>query len=197
MLQSEKLSRRTTYIARIAGSHLNLEWSLSRQPGPSYILEPLVVLMIHAYNSSFTRYVAYDYSFAYILMYKGFIGAQQFWYLQWDGHFSSSFIISLTSLFGPNIVSVLPLLPLGLWLAAMTWTIKQISMKFHISDPWKVSFLLVLLIIATTLSTIPQIFQSRCWQVGMFIFLAPLIIFAITLNSAVSKSDNRTEVKVW
>jgi hypothetical protein len=139
----------------------------------------ILVLVIHAYNGSFTRYWADDYSFANVLTSEGFIGAQKYWYLQWDGRFTSTFAISLAELIGPRIVPILPSLALIIWLIAMTWTIKQFRLKIFLMNSRLLPFLLAVFVIATALSTCPDIFQSFYWQVGMLTYLVPVIILTL------------------
>lgn len=137
------------------------------------------VLVIHAYMGTFTRYWADDYSLANVLQSEGLVGAQQWWYLNWTGAFSSSLAISLMALIGPRVVSVLPLLALGLWLICMTWTIMQFTQKVHLPKPLLVSILLAVLLIAIILNTIPNVFESIYWQTGMLFYLFPLIILTV------------------
>ncbi|HET7897948.1 MAG TPA: hypothetical protein VFL47_09770, partial [Flavisolibacter sp.] len=73
-------------------------------------------LALYAYLGTFTRYMADDYCSAAALKVDGFWGAQAYWWQNWSGRYSFSFLASLVEMLGLKIVPVLPALGIALWL---------------------------------------------------------------------------------
>src|SRR5512132_1681351 len=85
------------------------------------LLFMLATLVVYAYLGTFTRYMADDYSTASVLQDEGFWGAQTYWWQNWSGRYSFTFVISFVELFGVGIVPILPTLIILLWLFSITW----------------------------------------------------------------------------
>lgn len=143
-------------------------------------------LAAHAYIGLFTRLIADDYATASALRAHGFFGSQRFWYENWSGRFTFSFLVALTHLITPGIVPWLPLIALLVWTGAMMWVVFQFDFGAPTSPLTAV--LLSTLPIVATLEVIPTIYQSLYWMTGMLTYIAPLILFVVLFGIVVKAS---------
>lgn len=137
------------------------------------LLLPLLAL---AYIGLFTRYMADDYCTAWAVNKFSFIKSQAFWYREWTGRFSFSFLVGLVELWGPALIPLLPLTALACWLTAMTWAMYQLASVVPWPRPLFTSLVAAELVIFATLITTHHIVQSLYWQSGMLTYIPPLIL---------------------
>src|ERR1043165_8797022 len=78
-------------------------------------------LLLYAYLGTFTRYMADDYCTAAALKNNGFWGTQTYWWQNWSGRYSFTFVVSFVELLGLAIVPILPALVIFLWLFSIVW----------------------------------------------------------------------------
>ena len=139
-------------------------------------------LLVHGYIGFFTRLISDDYCTAAVVRAYGFLGAQKHWFETWTGRFSFTLAISAVHLVGVKLVSVLPVIALGLWLGVMTWALLQIARMGFWSRSTMTCLMLGELIIVSTLSATPAVYQSLYWSTGMLTYVAPLIILTFYIG---------------
>jgi hypothetical protein len=139
-------------------------------------------LLAHAYIGSFSRFVSDDYCTAAAVHNRGFWDAQEYWYTTWSGRFSFTLAMSTVHLLGSQLVPFLPALTIGVWVAALAWSISQLAHTASIPQPAIVSFLLAELIIVSTLATTPAVYQSLYWATGSVTYLLPLLLLSLYIG---------------
>src|SRR5947207_14004996 len=123
-------------------------------------------LAVYAWIGSFARYTADDFCWAGVLRTEGFFNAQVAWYTAYSPRYAFTFLVTLVELAGPAIVPALPALAIVLWVATLTWSLRQFDIRLA-SQPRGVSaFVLAELAALATLHTAPDLPQSLYWQAG-------------------------------
>src|SRR5215510_2297288 len=141
-----------------------------------------VPLLVYASIGSFARYIADDYCWAGVLREQGFLNAQVWWYVAYSPRYAFTFIVNLVELAGPGIVPILPMVALIAWVAALSWTIRQLGVRLGELSEWTSAVLLALVIALGTLHTAPDLPQSLYWQTGMLTYLLPLILATVVIG---------------
>jgi hypothetical protein len=133
-------------------------------------------LAVYASVGGFARYTADDYCWAGVLRTEGFLAAQVSWYTIYSPRYAFTFIVNVVELAGPAIVPALPIAAILVWLATLTWTLRQFGLKkMH-------ALLMAELAALATLQTAPDLPQSLYWQTGMLTYLLPLIMATFLLG---------------
>lgn len=156
----------------------------------------LAALAAHACVGLYSRYWYDDFITSAALRDKGFLGAQQFWYLNWSGCFSYNIATSLAELAGPWVVPFLPVSALVAWVAVTAWAVGQAAaMLPELSHRrGSVSLVSALLIVFATVNSAPDVVQSLYWQTGILKYLIILILFtayAGLIAASVRRGDER------
>ena len=140
---------------------------------------PLLVL---AYLGFFTRYLADDYSIALILSKLGFWQAQVYWYQNWLGKFTHTFLVTFFSLGGVPLVRWLPMLALLLWSLFLFGCLGQALRVFQLTlaPAWR--GLLVVLIMFGTLKSLPEYQQVVFWQSGISDYMSSVVLSSLLLS---------------
>src|SRR4030088_2246691 len=127
-------------------------------------------LAVYASVGGFARYTADDYCWAGVLRTEGFLAAQVSWYTIYSPRYAFTFIVNVVELAGPGIVPALPIAAILVWLATLTWTLRQFGLQtMH-------ALLMAELAALATLQTAPDLPQSLYWQTGMLTYLLPLVL---------------------
>jgi hypothetical protein len=157
---------------------------------------PLLVL---AYLGMFTRYLADDYSIAVALSKFGFWQAQVFWYQNWLGKFTHTFLVSLMGLAGVPIVPWLPALSLLAWGISLFWALRQIlrTLNLSISHIWV--GVLVNIIVFGTIKSLREYQQVVFWQSGISDYMSSVILSTLLAGIFIKRlflSNNRP-LAIW
>src|SRR5205085_8309959 len=88
-----------------------------------------VPLAVYASIGAFSRYTADDFCWAGTLRAEGFFNAQVFYYTVYSPRYAFTFLVNLVELAGPAIVPALPVTAIVLWLATLTWTLRQFGIS--------------------------------------------------------------------
>ncbi len=151
-----------------------------------------LVLVIHAYLGSMSRFLADDYCVAYYANRFGFLRSIWYWYINWSGGFSTSMadwlLVIIRSYGMPFIAPTV----IALWLVTAGFTIylflpKDTSRTFRILS----AGLLSITTIFTILLISPDVPQSLYWWTGMRAYTLPLIVS--TLYAGLYKWLYRTQ----
>jgi hypothetical protein len=143
---------------------------------------PAIVLCLHAYNGSYTRFISDDYCAAYFSERLGMLRNIWFWYTTLQGHyagFASDYVLVLT---GTKWVGVIPALALLVWGTALIAALFGIQPKSQDvkSRLWNsVCFGIVVLFVVLLFT--PSITQSLYWWKGFATHTLPLMGFTIYL----------------
>lgn len=127
-------------------------------------------LAIFGLVGTYSRYTADDFCWAGVLRTEGFVNAQVHWYTIYSPRYAFTFIVNLTELVGPAIVPALPATAIVVWLALLTWSLRQFG-----TPAWHALVLAEVAALAT-LETAPDLPQSLYWQTGLLTYLLPLIL---------------------
>jgi len=138
----------------------------------------ILPLAAHAYQGTFSRYLADDFCTADSLARMGFVPSQAHWYLTWSGRYMSTLMISLAQSVGPRLTPWLPSLVLLAWVAAGLYLAHRLH-TVGAPTAWAVGLPLVTLHAFATLEGAPSVYQSLYWQTGMVTYLLPLILLLV------------------
>src|SRR5207253_10529101 len=133
-------------------------------------------LLVYAWVGSFSRYTADDYCWAGVLRTEGFINAQVAWYTAYSPRYAFTFLVNLVELAGPAIVPALPALAIVVWVAVLTWSLRQLDVRLAKQQRTVPAFVLAELVALASLQTAPDLPQSLYWQTGMLTYLLPLVL---------------------
>lgn len=147
-----------------------------------------VPLILHAYLGSFSRFLGDDYCSAFQANRLGILRATWYWYLTWSGRYSASLLDGLFGVLGPNIVSFVTPLVIGVWWLSLGITF-NIIFSFEKNKVLDAS-LLGASVLFLTLNFTPHVRQSLYWGQGMRSVVPPLILstFFLGLFLAVKSS---------
>jgi hypothetical protein len=172
--------------------NIGLDWRPAADCGPRHPLVrvfgvislltlglPLVLLGAQGW---FARYAADDYCTASQVATAGLLKAQSILYVSWSGRFAATLLISLAELIGPLAVRVLPGLTLVAWLAAATWTAREVLRAAGQHASWLASAVAATVVVYTTLQTTADLPQVLFWQTGLLTYTAPLIWFTLLVG---------------
>jgi hypothetical protein len=147
-------------------------------------------LAVYAAVGSFSRYTADDYCWAGVLRTEGFFNAQLQWYSAYSPRYAFTFVVNVVELAGPAIVPLLPALAIVVWLATLTWTCIQFSIKT------RYAILLAEVAALATLQTAPDLPQSLYWQTGMLTYLLPLVLATFVIGW-MRREIARGQLRYW
>ncbi len=152
-------------------------------------------LAIYGYLGTFTRYMADDYATASALRRYGFWGAQKFWWENWSGRFSFTFIVSFVELFGLKMVRVLPILVTGAWFIGIVWLCLPVLRNLGYRKNFLASFFIASVTLWMTYRLVDDYAQVVFWQTGiltypispiLFLFGAGVVIRRLAKASAIT-----------
>ncbi len=139
-----------------------------------------------AYLGTFTRLYADDYCAAWVIRSMGAWQSLVFWYTTWAGRYTSILLIGLQSLGWAAAARLLPALLLVAWLAALGWAANQALalLRPNAAPALEGSHLplaggAALLVVVSTFSLAPNLFQSFYWQSASAAYTYPLILLAV------------------
>jgi hypothetical protein len=159
-------------------------------------------LLLYAYLGTFTRYMADDYCTAAALKTRGFWNAQTYWWQNWSGRYSFTFLVSLVELLGLGIVRILPALMMFLWLFSIVWACLPFLREFKIENPILSSIFSAGFLLWLTYQSISDYPQIAFWQTGILTYPVSPILFLLGLGIAIRRainpaSINRLELLFW
>lgn len=166
------------------------------------LLFMLATLMLYAYLGTFTRYMADDYTSASVLKKEGFWGAQLYWWQNWSGRYSFTFVISLIELFGLGIVPILPTLIILLWLFSITWLCLPFLKDLKAPNFASASIFVASVVLWLTYRSFDDYPQIVFWQTGILTYPISPILFLLGVGIAVrcpliATRMNRLEFCFW
>ena len=161
------------------------------------LLVMLSALAMYAYLGTFTRYMADDYCSAAALKTEGFFGAQSYWWQNWSGRYSFSFLISLVELLGLKIVPILPALVMVLWMFSIVWGSLPLLQKLDIPSPVVVGIYLASVVLWLTYRFVDDYPQIVFWQTGIITYPVTLILFFLGLGLALRSVSIPKRIRWW
>ncbi len=157
----------------------------------------LIALALYAYLGTFTRYMADDYCSAAALKTNGFWGAQSYWWQNWSGRYSFSFVISLVEMLGLRIVPILPGLAIALWLLSIVWGFLPLLRNLKVSHAVAGALFLASVALWSTYRIVDDYPQIVFWQTGILTYPISIILFFLGMGVAVRRSSNPVKLKWW
>ncbi len=157
----------------------------------------LSALALYAYLGTFTRYMADDYCSAAALKANGFWGAQSYWWQNWSGRYSFSFVISLVELLGLRIVPVLPGLAIAIWLFSIVWGFLPLLRNLKVAHAVAGALFLASVAIWSTYRVVADYPQIVFWQTGILTYPITIILFFVGMGAAIRRSSDRARLKWW
>ncbi len=142
----------------------------------------LAPLFVHAYNGSFSRFIADDYCMAASVQEFGLVSYAQQIIGPATGRYSQILVYGAAVMFGPSVSSLLPALLIAAWLATLIWTVYQMAHLFSLARPLLAAALLAVALVYAALDGAPALIQSLYWTSGAISYLAPLILFTLLLG---------------
>ncbi len=161
------------------------------------LLSMLSALALYAYLGTFTRYMADDYCSAAALKNNGFWGAQSYWWQNWSGRYSFTFVISLVELLGLRIVPILPGLAIALWLLSLVWALLPLLRNLKVSSPIAGALFLSSVALWLTYRSVADYPQIVFWQTGILTYPVSIILFFLGLGLAVRRTADPARMKWW
>jgi hypothetical protein len=127
--------------------------------------------------SRFIRLMADDFCYLNNFQQFGFWGAQQQIYLTWAGRYADHFLIGLSTFGAPGNA---PLISIGLmfvWLIGLWLLCRLILKTARIQNPTFTALVMALIIVAVTILTLPNRFQTIYWVNGSFPYGWPMVFW--------------------
>lgn len=156
---------------------------LRREPGPILLGLCLLGLMLplagYAAVGWFSRYASDDYCTAGLVVERGFLGAQAYWYTAWSGRFSFFALVSALELGGVGMAQVLPALTLIGAAAAIAWALVPPLECDGWPDAWLAALVLAALIVFGVCASAPNLGQVLFWQTGALTYVLPLALLVV------------------
>lgn len=157
----------------------------------------LSALALYAYLGTFTRYMADDYCSAAALKKEGFWGAQAYWWQNWSGRYSFSFVVSLVEMLGLKIVPVLPGVAIALWLFSVVWGCLPLLKNLKVSHAIAGALFLASVALWSTYRSIDDYPQIVFWQTGILTYPVSIILFFLGLGVALRRSSHSVGIRWW
>lgn len=142
----------------------------------------LAPLAVHAYNGSFSRFIADDYCMAGDVRAWGVVGASLRWFDGIAGRYSQAFVYNSAVALGPGFAGLLPALLLAGWLAALTWAAFQAARLLNLRRPLLAAALTAAALAYAALDGAPALIQSLYWTSGAIPYLLPLLLLTLLLG---------------
>jgi hypothetical protein len=157
----------------------------------------LFALALYAYLGTFTRYMADDYCSAAALKTQGFWGAQAYWWLNWSGRYSFSFLVSLVESLGIKVVPLLPGLAIAVWLFSIVWGYLPLLRNLKVSHAITGGLFLASVALWSTYRSVDDYPQIVFWQTGILTYPISVILFFLGLGLAVRRASNPAGIRGW
>jgi hypothetical protein len=161
------------------------------------LLAMLSSLALYAYLGTFTRYMADDYCSAAALKTEGFWGAQAYWWQNWSGRYSFSFVVSLVELLGLKIVPILPGGAIALWLFSLVWGSLPLLRTLQVRHAIAGGLFLASIAIWSTYRAVDDYPQIVFWQTGILTYPVTIILFFVGLGIALRRSSRPDQMRWW
>ena len=149
----------------------------------TYLFITLFLLLLSlaavVYLSTFTRLHADDFCIAADIQQTDFFSFFAKWYSSWTGRFSYIILAGLLGLGGADLASLLPLVSLVIWLAALTWALVPPAKRFGVPIPLLTAANAATFLLLILFSVTPNLFQSFFWKDGLINYSFPLVGFTL------------------
>jgi Family of unknown function (DUF6056) len=136
-----------------------------------------VPLVVFAISGWFSRYASDDYCTAGIVLERGLVGAQEYWYTTWSGRFAFFGLVSGIELLGDWSVQVMPALGLVGGVAVGTWALLPIAAGWR--HPRLAPLVLAELVVFAIFASVPNLGQSLFWETGVLTYTLPLLLLLV------------------
>jgi len=162
------------------------------------LIPSAIVLSLHGYLGSFTRFISDDFCSSYLANRFGMFRYIWFWFLNFGGRFSAIaadwFIVPI----GPDGVRFVPPIILFLWLVITTVATFSLLRTFAGEQNILVSLSLSSFLLFVTLLISPNVEQSLYWWNGMRTYILPILVFTFTIIIFVWMQEKWTSPKnIW
>ena len=147
-------------------------------------------LVIHIYLGSYSRFIADDFCSSAVAHSQGIFRGSIYWYLNWNGRFSSNLLDSLFGYLGPAAT------PFATGLVVTAWFIVLVIAVSQIVEKLLESAIIAAMVLFVVLDVLPLVGQSLYWGQGMRSVVPPLILgtLYVALLAKRSKSQDRTSL---
>ncbi|MBV9545182.1 MAG: hypothetical protein JOY61_12500 [Chloroflexi bacterium] len=132
---------------------------------------PLIIFGVVGW---FSRYASDDYCTAGIVLERGLVGAQQFWYTTWSGRFAFFGLVSAIELFGDWTTRVVPAIALLGSVAVLAWALVPLTSRWR--HPTLVSVALAQVVVFGMFASVPNLGQSLYWETGVLTYALPIAL---------------------
>jgi hypothetical protein len=136
-------------------------------------------IMMHVVNGLNSRMLADDYCFAANVQSKGFTGATQYYYYNWQGTFSSTAVQSGIALMGSSWIRWLPVILIIGWWIGLIYLAWQVCEILNFNESRLSAVVLATLILYAILEGAPTVFQSIYWTSGSVTYAVPMVLFTL------------------
>jgi hypothetical protein len=136
----------------------------------------LAPVLAHLYASQFTRLLADDYCYGGEALTRGWWGALDYYFNNWQGQFSTVGLLQGVVLLGVNTVRWLPAAYLVLWSAAWVWAIYQFNRLTGMRQPFLAACLMTALVMYAIVAGAPNIYQSLYWASASVTYITPMVM---------------------
>jgi hypothetical protein len=150
-------------------------------------------LIAHSYYGIFSRYLADDFCTAGQFKAQGFIHSMLFWRLTWSGRYSFYFFINITHWIGQWITPYLTAITIVVWLSVLYLLMREVLQIIQVSNARLPTLFLASIILFSTLSGTPDIYQSLYWQTGLVTYVSPLLLLTVYGVLFLNKISNDTQ----
>ena len=157
----------------------------------------LASLALYAYLGTFTRYMADDYCSAAAFKSEGFWGAQSYWWQNWSGRYSFSFLVSLAEMLGLKIVPILPTLAIVLWLFSVVWGCLPLLKSLKVPHAIVGALFLASVALWSTYRSVEDYPQIVFWQTGILTYPVSIILFFMGFGFAIRRSARAARLSWW
>jgi hypothetical protein len=156
------------------------------------VIALLITLGVYAYLGFFSRYWADDYCFSALVKNYGLIGGLKENYLSWSNRYTAFLLSAIGDQLGFMNVQFFPGMMIILLAAAITWNVKIILGRIHLSNSMLISILIGEIATFFILFEAPNLFQSLYWRSGMVSYFAPMVLFAVINASVLMQLEDQS-----
>jgi len=141
-----------------------------------FAIVTLSVLLVYAYQGTFTRYWADDFCFTqYLKPANNIFSATLNLYNTWSNRYTTMLLVGISELSGQKAISYIPALMIFFWLTGLTILIDQVKTTWKIHRHRLSSILIAFSLAFLTILQTPDRFQSIYWRSGLVTYFAPLV----------------------
>lgn len=143
----------------------------------------LLPLLAQLYRGQYNRAMADDFCFTAEVQDRGIFGTLDYWYNNWTGTYSSTFVQSMTG--SLRAWQFVPQVLIVLWVLVAAWAIYQVLLARHVSQARLTALLLAALLVFAVSDGTVDVLQSFYWTSGSVTYTLPLLVLTLNLGVGV------------